>query len=315
MPRVMLIEDEPVLRSSIARYLGRVPGLSVVDTGLVADALRLLETERPDLVVSDLDLPDGSGLEVLAAFEALGGRPPFIFVTGHLGTFRDDIPRGDDVEIYEKPFPLSDLREAVLRRLAVDSQRPDRPSPFDLRDYVQLACMGGHTVDLEVLREGVAIGRIRVHGGALWAASIDDLTGEAALARLLGLAMVSTRIVRRSDPPGDRHIERHWPHVLLDIDRDRRRAAVARRQPAVDTLLDGDVPPPAAPPPPPADDEDFPALLDRGLDAMLARDFATAWSALSRADALRPGVGTVQTNLARLRALGVGDDAGAPAGE
>lgn len=309
MPLLMLIEDEPVLRSAIARYLARVPGLSVVDTGLVADAIRLLDTERPDLVVSDLDLPDGSGLDVLAALDRHGLRVPVLFVSGHLAAFRPQIPERDDVEIHEKPFPLSELREAVLRRLPpTPAQRPDRPSPFTLRDYVQLACMGGHTVDLEALRGDAVAGRVRVHTGTLWAATFGDETGEAALGGLLALDEVSARIVRRSGDPGPREIERRWPHVLLDADRDRRRAASAaaaaspQPPPGTGTVTDADAGANTDA------DADFEALLDRGLDAMLQRDYATARAALTRADALRPGVSTVQTNLARLRALGVDRD-------
>lgn len=49
--------------------------------------------------------------------------------------------------------------------------------------------------------------------------------------------------------------------------------------------------------------------MDHGLDAMLGRDYATAWRALRQADQIQPGVPTVLANLARLRQLGFGDDA------
>lgn len=306
MPLLMLIEDEPLLRSAIARYLGRLPGLGVIDTGLVADAIRLLDTERPDVVVSDLDLPDGSGLDVLAALDRHGLEIPVLFVSGHLDTFRSQIPARDDVELHEKPFPLSELREAVMRHLPpAPPQRPERPSPFALRDYVQLACMGGHTVDLEAVQGDAVVGRIRIHEGTLWSAAFGETAGEAALSDLFGLVGASARIVRRTGDPGDREFERRWAHVLLDAERESRRAARRLSQ----------RPDPLSEPPDSTDDrpaahsgdtrDDFTALLDRGLDAMLQRDYATAWAALSRADALRPGVGSVRTNLARLRALGV----------
>lgn len=55
-------------------------------------------------------------------------------------------------------------------------------------------------------------------------------------------------------------------------------------------------------------EEDFATLMDRGLDAMLGRDYPTAWRALRSADRIQPGVPTVLANLARLRQLGFGDD-------
>ena len=49
----------------MARGLARLPQVEVIDASLFGDAVRLLDAERPDLIVSDLDLPDGSGVEIL----------------------------------------------------------------------------------------------------------------------------------------------------------------------------------------------------------------------------------------------------------
>lgn len=59
---VLLVDDDPALRELVARGL-REAGAIVLEAGSVQEALGLAEP-APDLVVLDLDLPDGSGLDV-----------------------------------------------------------------------------------------------------------------------------------------------------------------------------------------------------------------------------------------------------------
>lgn len=484
MSLVMLIEDEPVLRSSMARGLARLPNVEVIDASLFRDAVRLLDAERPDLIVSDLDLPDGSGVEILNVLDAIGLRVPVIFVTAYLGSFRGQLPNRSDVEVYEKPLPLVRLREVVMRHLDVEQGALGHDSPFSLADYLQLACMGRHSVVLDVAQRGDPVGRIVVVRGQVWSASAGRESGEEAVATLaFGTSGASTQVRRLVGEPGARDVQRPWQHILLNAarvhdeavreqERDGARArpnpplprlspsrsplsgveggrrssrrassggrpsasgrssssarpsglpsaagravSGSRGDPAPSTippapgssgrpsspgqigargryssgplpestpppprsepltdrpgrrpsgsvdespaeLLRPDLPrsgsgdpsnpPPPPPPPGPADsrgdpkrppteklastppplqpseapqpmppiaeapvEADFATLMDRGLDAMLGRDYATAWRALQQADRLQPGVPSILANLARLRQLGFGDD-------
>lgn len=64
-PRVVVVDDHPLWRDALARDLDQA-GLPVVGTaGSVAQALRVVAATRPDIVVLDLSLPDGSGVEVI----------------------------------------------------------------------------------------------------------------------------------------------------------------------------------------------------------------------------------------------------------
>jgi DNA-binding NarL/FixJ family response regulator len=62
--RVMIVDDHEVVREGIRTLLDRRPGMSVIaEAGTVAGAVELALKEKPDVIVMDVRLPDGSGVE------------------------------------------------------------------------------------------------------------------------------------------------------------------------------------------------------------------------------------------------------------
>ena len=65
--RVLVLDDHEVVRRGICDILDRADGIEVVaEAGTVAQAVRRADAVRPDVVLSDLRLPDGTGLELIA---------------------------------------------------------------------------------------------------------------------------------------------------------------------------------------------------------------------------------------------------------
>jgi len=63
--RVGIVEDQPLFRSMLEVSLGAEPGLRIVAAvGTVAEATRLLRPGTVDVVVMDIDLPDGNGISL-----------------------------------------------------------------------------------------------------------------------------------------------------------------------------------------------------------------------------------------------------------
>src|SRR5438067_2402564 len=73
--RVLVVDDHPIWRDGVARDL-EAAGLVVCGTaGDVAQAVRVATATRPDVVLLDLHLPDGSGVEVARALGSLEPAP------------------------------------------------------------------------------------------------------------------------------------------------------------------------------------------------------------------------------------------------
>ena len=69
--RLLIVDDHEVVRQGLAAMLGRRSGLTVVaEAGTVAEAVAAARKFRPDVVVMDVRLPDGSGVEACREIRA-----------------------------------------------------------------------------------------------------------------------------------------------------------------------------------------------------------------------------------------------------
>ncbi len=125
-PTLLLVEDDPVLGTFLADNLS-ADGFEPVLADSLRDGLRELEFRRPDLVIVDLGLPDGSGLELIERVRDSDGVAsridpslPLMVLSGRsseLDRVRG-FERGAD-DFVAKPFSYSELRlrvTAMLRR-------------------------------------------------------------------------------------------------------------------------------------------------------------------------------------------------------
>ncbi|MGW7603849.1 response regulator [Streptomyces antimycoticus] len=115
--RVLVVEDDPLAADAHRMYVDRVPGFAVVGTARSGgDAQRLLERTPADLLLLDLYLPDGHGLQLVRALRAAGNGADVIAVTSarDLAMVRDGVSLGV-VQYVLKPFTFSTLRDRLLR--------------------------------------------------------------------------------------------------------------------------------------------------------------------------------------------------------
>lgn len=217
MKRVLIIEDEPVLRSSMARGIGKLAGVAVVDVGTVKGALDAIDQSPPQMIISDIDLPDRSGIELLGELGRRGLKVPIVFVSAYLKAYGSQIPPHANVDVREKPIQLEELRAIVQRRLGAGS-RPMELAPFAVADYVQLSCLGRHSVVIEV-DSPENRGRIVIETGTVWTAVDERGEGEQAFARLAFLKGAATRVSTLRGEAGIRTINGGWEGLLLEAAR------------------------------------------------------------------------------------------------
>jgi len=85
--RVVLVDDHEVVRNGIKALLEETPDVSVVgEAGTVKDAIARVEWARPDVVIMDVRLPDGSGIEATREIRARLPKTQVLMLT----TFADD---------------------------------------------------------------------------------------------------------------------------------------------------------------------------------------------------------------------------------
>jgi DNA-binding NarL/FixJ family response regulator len=84
-PHIMLVDDHPIVRRGVRHILtDAFPGAQIEEVGFGADAiLLLLGGMRWDMVILDLTLPDGSGMEVLERIRELDARLPVLILSMH----------------------------------------------------------------------------------------------------------------------------------------------------------------------------------------------------------------------------------------
>jgi DNA-binding response OmpR family regulator len=81
--RIVVVEDDPLFRKALKRRL-ECDGWRVEACGTLAEALRALDTGGVAAVVTDIGLPDGSGLELALRVRGAPGSPPLIALSADL---------------------------------------------------------------------------------------------------------------------------------------------------------------------------------------------------------------------------------------
>jgi len=130
--RLLVVEDSPGMRAFVRAALEEGGFAEVVEAANGFEALRLLPRERYDLVVTDINMPDIHGLEVLSFMrksEQHANTPVIIVSTESAQRDRDRGMALGANDYLTKPFEPAALRAAVRRVLESTSKRSARPAP------------------------------------------------------------------------------------------------------------------------------------------------------------------------------------------
>ncbi len=148
--RILVVEDEATLRQNVVRYLERA-GHQAVGVETLAQGTKALESSTFDVLVTDLRLPDGSGMDLLPAVERTSPGCVTLVMTAYASIEAAvDALRQGAHDFMLKPLSLSDLRRriehiAAHRRLARENTELRRMLHGTDSPYERLRC-GGPTM-------------------------------------------------------------------------------------------------------------------------------------------------------------------------
>lgn len=211
--------------------LAKIRGLSAIGAATVAEARALIQEAAPQVVVLDMRLPDGTGLDVIAALEATKTNAVVIVASAYLDDYRGMLPHSERVHLLGKPVPMHELRRIVEELMT----NTNVLGPFTVLDYVQLACMGRHSAIIEC-SGSAGRGEIIIERGELWSAADPAGSGLPAFERLLLASKATAKALSGQRPRGPRNLSERWELLILDAlrvqDEQGNKAAVAARQDA-----------------------------------------------------------------------------------
>ncbi|HHW82624.1 MAG TPA: response regulator transcription factor, partial [Actinomycetales bacterium] len=107
----MIVDDHEIVRRGIAEIVDRADGLVVVaEAGSVAEALRRAELVRPEVVLVDLQLPDGTGIDIINKLRTTVPTASPIVLT----SFDDDDALSEALHAGAKAYLLKTVRGAEI---------------------------------------------------------------------------------------------------------------------------------------------------------------------------------------------------------
>ena len=117
---ILIVDDEPEIRSLLSKGLSK-NGYSILLADRRETALRLLDEKSLDLVITDVKLPDGDGLQLLETIKNRAAHIPVIVMTG-FGSIANavEVMRRGAFDYILKPFALESLEQRIQMALQKD---------------------------------------------------------------------------------------------------------------------------------------------------------------------------------------------------
>ncbi len=115
--KILLVEDEPDVRSQIADELLRA-GFSILQASDGISGLQIIESGEPlDLLITDVGLPGLSGRQLAESTRSVRPRLPILLITGYAGDQLKTLQKELHIQVLRKPFSLEEMTDSVCALL------------------------------------------------------------------------------------------------------------------------------------------------------------------------------------------------------
>lgn len=124
--RILVVDDEDIIREVIASKISKSLGYEVSQANNGKGALAEIDRAMPDLVVTDIKMPEMSGIELLSEIRKRRATVPVIILTGY-GTMEDAIAaiRLGAKSFIKKPFDINQIISLIENIFAVHQETAD----------------------------------------------------------------------------------------------------------------------------------------------------------------------------------------------
>jgi len=153
---ILIIDDEEHARHNISEYL-KTSGYEVFEAGTLKEGRDFLSKGDGDIVILDVQLPDGYGLDFLTEIASMPSKPPVILITGYgdIQMAVDAMKNGAHDFLPKPIMDLANLEASIERAGEIIKMRRElnhiRQSQLDMNDFVV-----GSTPEFKVMMEQAA---------------------------------------------------------------------------------------------------------------------------------------------------------------
>jgi len=214
--RVLVVDDEEDLTWSISKHLSKDKEkyeLICVNSG--KKALEVLFQLPVDLVISDIRMPEISGLELLSEIKDSYPNTKVIIMTAYGSSeIQEEANERGCLKYIEKPFEINELRQLINSAIHEKKGFEGKISEFRLTDLIQMNCLGRMTTTLYIENQGIK-GAIYFDEGNIVHAEIDDMEGENAFYEIVSWEGGNFS-VERDKTTNKETIIKGWQSLLLE---------------------------------------------------------------------------------------------------
>ncbi len=116
MSTILVVEDDTAIRTAVRRYL-KIQGHHVIEAANGIEALAHLKVQTVDLVLTDIDMPEMDGIELIRRVRQEKPEMPIVVMTGVREAINVVEHELGVQHVLTKPFDLEDLSHAIRKAL------------------------------------------------------------------------------------------------------------------------------------------------------------------------------------------------------
>lgn len=199
-PSILVIDDDPFLASTMALHLKRKfpPGTLIKTANTLMEARSLLAEMRFHAVISDHELPDGRGMDLIRSLLLQRSHPMVLFLISGVDPDTTDIAKllreHREVTFIEKPFRFEEVAKRIRDAVLPETGRESSFYGLRLFDLIQAYSLSRLSMTIRVLLPDGKMGVVAVRDGDLIHAAAGGVEGQEALLYMARLKAGEIRV-------------------------------------------------------------------------------------------------------------------------